>query len=168
MIARIAKSFLSLILWLLVTITALISPKTFAYDVQTKAKATYNERGFASPTAQLAVTVLPVKVIGQKAMVELAMKNNLPEKVESARAVCFLLDDKGKMAGQATKWIIGQNKIGLESGATNTFNFVIASNQQFTSTNLTARISFTKIVLEGNKLADPNKDVIISAATLKQ
>jgi hypothetical protein len=119
-------------------------------------------------TAQLAVTVLPVKVISQKAVVTLAMKNGLSEKVESARAVCFLLDDKGKMAGQSTKWVIGQNKNSLEPGATNAFNFVITSNRQFTTTNLTARISFTKIVLEGNKLADPSKDVSISATTFKR
>jgi len=46
--------------------------------------------------AQLAVTVSPVKITGQKAVVPLAMTNNLAESVESARAVCFLLDEKGK------------------------------------------------------------------------
>ena len=44
MIARIAKSFFSLVLWLLVTIATLISPRTFAYDGQSEAKATYDER----------------------------------------------------------------------------------------------------------------------------
>ena len=113
-------------------------------------------------TAQLAVTVLPVKVIGQKAVVQIAMKNDLAENVESARAVCFLLDDKGKMAGQSTKWVIGQNKIGLESGATNTFNFVITSPQPFITTNLTAKVSFTRIILTGGRLAAMGEAVKIT------
>src|SRR6266446_10984879 len=58
-------------------------------------------------SAQLAVTVSPVKVSGQKAVVPLAMKNNFAEKVESARAVVFLLDEQGKMVGQMTRWVIG-------------------------------------------------------------
>ena len=45
-------------------------------------------------SAQLAVTVSPLKVIGQKAIVSLALTNHLAEKVESARAVCFLLDEQ--------------------------------------------------------------------------
>jgi len=42
----------------------------------------------------VAVTVSPLKVIGQKAIVSLALTNHLAEKVESARAVCFLLDEQ--------------------------------------------------------------------------
>jgi len=111
--------------------------------------------------AQLAVTVSPPKIASQKAIVQLKMKNNLTNKVESARAVCFLLDEQGKMVGQATKWVIGQNKTGLATGATNTYNFVITSPQPFATTNLAAKVSFSRVVLEGDKLADPNKDVQI-------
>ncbi|HXB60948.1 MAG TPA: hypothetical protein VNU95_15350 [Candidatus Acidoferrales bacterium] len=57
-----------------------------------------------SARAQLAVSVLPPKVIGQKAVVQLKMKNDLADKVESARAVCFLMDGQGKVISQATKW----------------------------------------------------------------
>jgi hypothetical protein len=53
--------------------------------------------------AQLAVTVSPPKVTGSKAIVPLAMKNGLGERVESARAVVFLLDEQGKMVGQGTR-----------------------------------------------------------------
>jgi hypothetical protein len=113
----------------------------------------------ASATAQLAVTVTPPKIAGQKAVVQLQMKNNLSEAVKSARAVCFLLDDKGKMSGQATKWVIGQNKIGLESGATNTFSFVITSPQPFVTTNLTAKVSFTRIILADGRVADVGRTV---------
>lgn len=110
-------------------------------------------------TAQLAVTVTPPKVVGQKAVVQLKMKNGLGEVVKSARAVCFLLDDQGKMVGQSTKWVIGQNHTGLEPKAEVTFNFVVTSPQPFTTTNLTAKISFSRVVLDGGKLADVTKAV---------
>ena len=123
---------------------------------------------FAALTAQaqLAVTVSPVKVAGQKAIVPLGMKNNFSEKVESARAVCFLLNEQGKMVGQSTKWVIGgtKDRPALSAGATNAFNFVIASpdSSGFTSTNLTAKIQFSRVVLEGGKLADVTKEVSVT------
>jgi len=126
---------------------------------------------FASLTAhaQLAVTVSPVKVTGQKAIVPLALKNNLAEKVESARAVVFLLDDQGKMVGQSTRWVIGgaKEKPELAAGATNAFHFVIASlaSSGFTTTNLTAKVQFNRVVLESGKLADVTKDVSVTPAT---
>lgn len=112
--------------------------------------------------AQLAVTVSPPKITGQKAVVSLAMTNNLAEPVESARAVCFLLDDQGRMVGQSTKWIIGQNHASLEPKAETTFNFVITNPQPWTTTNLAAKISFSRIVLDGGKLADVRKDVSVT------
>jgi len=117
-------------------------------------------------SAQLAVTVSPVKVTGQKAIVPLAMKNHFAEKIESARAVCFLLDEQGKMVGQATKWVIGagRDKPPLAHGATNVFNFVVAAEKPFMTTNLTPKVSFSRVVLEGGKLADVNKDVQIQPA----
>jgi hypothetical protein len=113
-------------------------------------------------TAQLAVTVLPLKVAGSKALVPLAMKNNFTERVESARAVLFLLDDQGKVIGQSTKWVIGgsPNKPGLAAGATNAFFFVIQSPKLFTTTNLTGKVMFSRVVLEGGKILDPNRDVV--------
>lgn len=106
--------------------------------------------------AQLSVTTSPVKVTAQKAVVTLALKNNFAEKIESARAVVFLLDEQGKALGQpTTRWVIGGNSTnGLASGATNTFNFVIAIDKPFATTNLTAKISFSRVVLVGGKLAD--------------
>src|SRR6266536_824058 len=105
--------------------------------------------------AQLAVTVSRPKVVGQKAVVPLAMKNGLSDKIESARAVVFLLDEQGKMVGQSTRWVIGgtKDKPGLAAGATNAFHFVITSEKPFTNTNLAAKISFNRVVLEGGKLA---------------
>jgi hypothetical protein len=116
-------------------------------------------------SAQLAVTVSPVKATGQKAIVPLAMKNGFAEKIESARAVCFLLDDQGKMVGQASRWIIGGtgDKAGLAAGATNAFNFVVAAARPFTSTNLTAKVSFSRVVLEDGKLADARQVTVTPA-----
>jgi len=112
--------------------------------------------------AQLAVTVSSPQVIGQKTIVQLTMKNSFKQSVESARAMCFLIDEQGKMVGQSTKWVIGENRIGLEPSATNTFNFVITSvGQSLTATNLTAKISFSRVVLSGGQLANPRDEVII-------
>jgi hypothetical protein len=114
-------------------------------------------------TAQLAVTVSPPKVTDQKAIIELKMKNGLNEKIESARAICFLLDDQGKMVGESTKWVIGgtKNRPALAPKKETSFNFVITGSQPFTTTNLTAKVSFSRVVLEGEKLADVSKDVQI-------
>ncbi len=114
--------------------------------------------------AQLTVSVSPVKTTAQKAVVPLAMQNNFTEKIESARAVCFILDEQGKMVGQATRWVIGgtDQKSGLAPGATNAFHFVVAAQNRsgFMTTNLTAKVSFSRVVLEGGKLADPKRVAI--------
>ena len=114
--------------------------------------------------AQLAVTVPPPKITGSKAVVPLAMKNNFAEKIESARAVVFLLDQQGKAVGQpTTRWIIGNgNTNGLAAAATNVFHFVINGTQPFTSTNLTPKVQFSRVVLEGGKLADATKQVTVT------
>lgn len=113
--------------------------------------------------AQFLVMVASPKIIGQKVVVPLLMKNGLSVKIESARAAVFLVDEQGKMLGQASRWVIGgsQDKPGLPSGATNTFNFVITTPKPITTTNLTAKLSVTRIVLEGGKLADVAKEVVI-------
>ena len=118
-------------------------------------------------TAQLAVTITPPKVVGQKAIVLLAMTNHLAGRVESARAICFLLDDQGKMVGQSTKWVVGgtKDRPALPPKSGTTFNFVITSSQSFTTTNLTAQVSFSRLNLEGGKMADVRKEVSISPSS---
>jgi hypothetical protein len=118
--------------------------------------------GAVAVHAQLAVTVSPPKIAGQKAVVPLVLKNNFTNAVQSARAVCFLLDDQGKMIGQSTKWVIGQNKTSLAPKGETTFNFVITSNQPFTTTNLTAKVSFSRAAMAGEKLVDARQDVAVS------
>lgn len=115
--------------------------------------------------AQLAVTVSQPKVIGQKAIVTLAMKNGLSENIKSARAACFLMNEQGTMVGQSAKWVVNanQNKIGLPAGATNEFNFVITSSQPFATTNLTAKVSFSRVVLDNGQVAD-----VLTTVSVKQ
>lgn len=113
--------------------------------------------------AQLKVTVLPTKIADQKAVVEMKIKNDFAAQVESARAICFLLDAQGKLVGESAKWVIGgiKHRAALEAKSEISFNFVITGNQPFTTTNLTAKVNFSRIVLEGEKLADPKIDVQI-------
>lgn len=118
-----------------------------------------------SASAQLAVIVSPVKFTGQKAIVFLTMTNNLAESVESARASCFLLDDQGKMVGQSTKWVIGgaKDRPVLPPKCGTTFNCVITSPQPWATTNLAAKVSFTRIVLDNGRLLDVTKDARIDS-----
>jgi len=116
--------------------------------------------------SQLVVTVSPVKVVGQKAVIPMALKNEFTETIASARAAVFVSDERGKVVGQATRWVIGGSvdKSGLEAKATNAFHFVITSSKPLESTNLTAKVVFTRLVLEGGKSVDPKKNVVIKEA----
>ena len=91
------------------------------------------------------------------------MTNNLSKSIESARAVCFLLDEQGKMVGQSTKWVVGgaKSQPAMQPKSGTTFNFIITSPEPFATTNLTAQVSFIRLVLEGQKLANPKSDVQI-------
>lgn len=117
-------------------------------------------------SAQLVVTVLPPKVVGQKAMVPLAFTNGLSEKIESARALALVTDEGGKVLGQTTQWVIGgrNDKPGLAAGGTNHFYCVITSDKPFKTTNLTAKVVFSRIILEGGKPADVDKTVKVNPA----
>jgi hypothetical protein len=117
----------------------------------------------SSVYAQLSVTVSPPKVVGQKSIVTLALSNGLPEKVESARAAVFLFDEQGKLVSQATRWVVGgnQDKPSLAPGATNAFHFVITADKPFATTNLDAKVNFSRLVLAAGKSANLQSDVKI-------
>jgi hypothetical protein len=113
---------------------------------------------FARPlSAELAVKIEPPKQVGKKVVVKLTMKNNFNEKIESARAQIFLLDEKGRVMGQAAKWIIGgtKDKKSLAPNAETTFNFVLTTDKPFATNSVT----FSRVVLESGKLVDIKKDV---------
>jgi hypothetical protein len=115
--------------------------------------------GFVAAKADLIVKVDPPKQVGQKVVVKLTMKNTFKETVESARAQVFLVDDNGKVAGQAVRWVIGgtKDRPALAPDAETTFNFVVQTDKPFTA----AKVTFTRVILEGGKLADVNKEVQI-------
>jgi hypothetical protein len=117
--------------------------------------------------AQLAITVSPVKITGQRVIVPLALTNHLPQSVESARAMCVLLNDQGKMVGQTAKWVIGgggKGRPALTPNSGTTYNFVITSPQPLTSTNLTTKIVVTRVILEHHQITNANAVVTIDSS----
>src|SRR5437016_1552100 len=112
--------------------------------------------------AALTLKVAEPKTYGQKTIVKMDMRNTFANTIESARAVVFLLDDNGKVVGQETRWIIGGTKErpALAPDAKTTFNFVVQANKPFTK----AKVTITRLVLEGGKLADVNKELEIESA----
>ena len=67
------------------------------------------------------------------------------------------------MVAQGTRWVIGgtPDRPGLAASATNVFNFVITNGKPFSTTNLTTKVIFSRVILEGGKLADAAKEVTI-------
>lgn len=112
--------------------------------------------------AALIVSVDEPKQVGRKVVIKLTMKNTFTEKIESARAQVFLLDEKGSVTGQAARWVIGgtKDRPALAPGAETTFNFVIVADKPFA----TNRVSFTRVILEHGKQANVPLDVSVSPA----
>jgi len=106
--------------------------------------------------AQLNVGIHSPKIAANKAVVRLSVTNSFSESVTAARCTCFLLDPEGKIAGQSTKWVLGSAASiqELKPGAQRAFNFVLSGDKPFANTNLTAKISFSRVVLKGGKAAD--------------
>jgi hypothetical protein len=113
----------------------------------------------------LTVKVSPLKIVGQKTLVELTMTNRGTNRIEAARAVCFVLDQNGQMVGQSAKWVIGQNKTRLEPNGEAKFNFVITAPHPLMATNLTAKVSFSRLILQGGKQANPQNNITIISPT---
>ena len=109
--------------------------------------------------ADLSVKVDLPKQIGKKVVLKMTMKNTFKEKLESARAQVFLMDNQGKVVGQAVRWVIGgtKDKPGLAPDAETIFNFVVETDKPFT----TNKLSFTRVILEGGKLVNVNETVKI-------
>lgn len=109
--------------------------------------------------AALVVQVAPPKTTGSRTVIELELKNTFTNNIESARFVVFLLDDQGKMVGQAARWIIGgtKDKPALAPTAKITYNFIVATDKSFTKT----KVMVNRLILENGKSADPIKNVQI-------
>src|SRR5205823_7436525 len=113
--------------------------------------------GAANDSTEKTMKLSKTRTYSQKTIVKIDMRNTFTNRIESARVVVFLLDDNGKVVGQETRWIIGGTKErpALAPDAKMTFNFVVQANKPFTKTKVTV----TRLVLEGGKAADVNKDV---------
>jgi hypothetical protein len=103
------------------------------------------------------------KTYGQKTIIKMELQNTFSNKIESARAVVFLLNDEGKVVGQETRWILGgtKDRPGLEPNAKTDFHFVVPSDKPFTKT----RITVTRLILEGGKLVNPSQEVRLGQIT---
>lgn len=115
--------------------------------------------------ADLLVLVNKPKVTGNKAVVSMQMENTFDVPIQSARATVFLVDDKNHVVGQSTtKWVIGgaKGKQALAAGHETAYNFVISAISSGSIANLTANVSFNRVVLANGKLADLTKQVIIA------
>jgi hypothetical protein len=117
----------------------------------------------AAASAALVVQVAPPRTAGSKIIVKLNLQNTYSEKIQSVRAVVFLLNDQGKVVGQSTSWIIGgsKDKPSLESNAKTTYNFIIATDKPFTKTKLIVE----RILLANGKLANALKETQITDAS---
>lgn len=106
--------------------------------------------------AKLLVRQDEPKTASSKTLVKLTLTNKFINKVESARATIFLMDEQDKVVAQASHWIIGgtKEKAALTPDATTTYNFVIPTDKPFTK----AKVIFNRIVLEGGKQVDPAKN----------
>jgi hypothetical protein len=105
--------------------------------------------------ASLSVKVDDPKPAEGKALVKITMVNTFSNKVESARATLFLLDEKGKAVAQKAEWVIGGTKERrpLEPNGTAIYYFNVPTNKPFKK----ARVIFTRIILENGQVVQAGK-----------
>jgi hypothetical protein len=109
--------------------------------------------------AALVIHVHKAQAYSRTTLIKMDLQNTFTNTIESARAVVFLLDDKGKVVGQQARWILGGTKQqpGLAPDANTKFFFTVPTRKSFTDT----RVIVSRVILEGGKLANPLKDVKI-------
>ena len=118
--------------------------------------------------AALSVMVDDPKLTGSKAVINLTMTSSFTNKVESARAVAFVVDDKGKVLGQTAQWVIGgsPDKPVLEPNKHSPYFFVVPLDKTPSSTNtVKAKVSFIRLVLEGGQQVDASKEVTVESSS---
>ena len=114
--------------------------------------------------AQLLVRYELPQITGDLAVVRISLQNKSKEDVEAARAVAFLINSEGKIIGQSTRWVIGGDVTTiLHADTTNFFSFVIPVEEK-AGTNFSTRITFTRLVFAGGRVANPGKETIVFRA----
>ncbi len=118
-----------------------------------------------STRAALVISIDEAKITGQKAVIKLDVKNTFSQKLEGAKGTIFLIDASGNVVSQASRWIIGgaKNRPPLGSEDKVNYYFVVPTDKPFSKTHL----MIDRVVLEGGKLANPVKDVIVKEANSK-
>lgn len=117
--------------------------------------------------ASLTVKVDEPKLTGSKAVIKLTMTSTFTNKIESARAVAFLLDDNGKAVGQSAQWVIGGSKDrpALEANKETPYFFVVPLDNSSPSSgtnSIKAKVTFLRVILEGGKQVDAAKEVRVT------
>jgi hypothetical protein len=115
-----------------------------------------------SSRADLVVKAGEPKDYTQKTLIKLDLHNTFTNKIESARGVMFLLDEKGKVVGQESRWIIGgtKDRPPLAADGNSTFYFVVPTSKPFSKTKLTV----TKLILEGGQQINAAQHVKVESA----
>jgi hypothetical protein len=116
----------------------------------------------SSARADLIIKSGEPKTYTQKTLIKLDLHNTFTNKIESARGVMFLLDEKGKVVGQEARWIIGgtKDRPPLAADANSIFYFVVPTSKPFLKTKLT----ITKLILEGGQQINAAQHVRIDRA----
>lgn len=118
--------------------------------------------------AQIEVSVKETKQTGQKALVELEMKNTYSQNLKAARVWVFLMDEKGKVVGQKAQWLVGNepNKEAnagttLEAGKQEAYSVALDTNrsQRIDEKPFQAKITYSRLILEDGTLLNPQKAV---------
>ena len=100
----------------------------------------------SSDNAALTIDVAEPKVTGQKAVIEVDLKNTYTQKIESAKATMFLMDAAGKVLSQKSGWMIGgsTNRPPLAPDHQSKYYFVLPAGETFSK----AKLMLNRVVLE--------------------
>jgi SLAP domain-containing protein len=108
--------------------------------------------------AKLLVEVGKSRQTSKNVVVSVTMKNIFTQAIDGARATLILMDESGKSVAQLTQNVIGTTRCPtLKPGRSEIVSFVFPKDVVFKK----AKVVFAKVVLDGGKTVDPEKDVEI-------
>lgn len=115
-----------------------------------------------SVRATLELTVGEPKTYTKLTVIKMDLHNSFADQIKAVEAVVFLMNDKGKVVGQKSRWILGgpDRRPPLDAGSSASFFFVVSNAQSFATT----KVLVTRIVFENGKLGNILRDVKIQSA----
>ena len=102
---------------------------------------------------QLIAKVRSITRTPGKVVVKIELQNQLSSPVESARAYLFLLDEKGKVQGRKSEWVINATRRPgpLGAGEKRLWHFVLnRADAEFQR----VQFGFSRLILEGGRVVD--------------